>query len=301
MQIIQARTTQRQNALADALSEGLKSYTEASDQRALTKRQEALADQQTAFQLRQAGYDVTPEMVTQSRAQEPSGLAKFFGAKSPEKVDLYANRTQEWKDKQAADKFDREWKRENEVLDRQFKRSQIAKMGAEAQKTIAEAKNGPTPTEGQFKAAGFSKRARQAVADLNKLPSDIGTSVISDTLQGKSFFPDALKSENRKLYEQAKDNFISANLRKESGAAIGAEERAAEDRKYFPQPGDTPAVIAQKAQAREQAMLNLEAEGMNAVNRIATAPTVEPKKFGTTNTATASSGSGSPWTKYGKK
>lgn len=54
-------------------------------------------------------------------------------------------------------------------------------------------------------------------------------------------------------YKQAADDWIRAKLRKESGAVIGADESAAEYKTYFPQPGDLPEVIAQKAQARKQA------------------------------------------------
>jgi hypothetical protein len=49
-------------------------------------------------------------------------------------------------------------------------------------------------------------------------------------------------------------NFMSAVLRKESGAAISASEYDAEDRKYFPQPGDGADVKAQKQKARALAI-----------------------------------------------
>jgi hypothetical protein len=53
-------------------------------------------------------------------------------------------------------------------------------------------------------------------------------------------------------YLNAADNWITANLRKESGAVIGAEEKANEYRKYFPIAGDSGAVIEQKAKLREK-------------------------------------------------
>ena len=49
---------------------------------------------------------------------------------------------------------------------------------------------------------------------------------------------------------QAKTNFVTAVLRKESGAAISSEEFTNEDKKYFPQPGDSQELIDQKRQAR---------------------------------------------------
>jgi hypothetical protein len=53
--------------------------------------------------------------------------------------------------------------------------------------------------------------------------------------------------------EQAKREWVTALLRKESGAAIGKDEYTQYDRQFFPQPGDGPSVIAQKAEARRVA------------------------------------------------
>lgn len=51
-------------------------------------------------------------------------------------------------------------------------------------------------------------------------------------------------------YYQAAMNWVRANLRKESGAAIGVDEAKQEIRNYFPRPGDSEEVIAQKSQMR---------------------------------------------------
>ncbi|WP_288982143.1 hypothetical protein [uncultured Flavobacterium sp.] len=48
--------------------------------------------------------------------------------------------------------------------------------------------------------------------------------------------PDIAKSQNQKEYDAYKLDFITAVLRKESGAAIGKDEYAREEKKYFPQP-----------------------------------------------------------------
>ena len=57
---------------------------------------------------------------------------------------------------------------------------------------------------------------------------------------------------------QARINFITAILRKESGAAISASEFATAERNYFPKPGDDAAAIAQKQQARRTAIRAME-------------------------------------------
>jgi hypothetical protein len=54
-------------------------------------------------------------------------------------------------------------------------------------------------------------------------------------------------------YLNAAQNWVSANLRKESGAAIRVEEMAEEYAKYFPMPLDSGAVKEQKAKLRKQA------------------------------------------------
>lgn len=52
-------------------------------------------------------------------------------------------------------------------------------------------------------------------------------------------------------YEAAKRNWIAAVLRQESGAAIAQSEYKGADHQYFPQPGDTPETLAQKAHIRQ--------------------------------------------------
>jgi hypothetical protein len=76
-------------------------------------------------------------------------------------------------------------------------------------------------------------------------------------------------SAEQQQVEQARRNFVSAVLRKESGAAIGVDEYKNEERKYFPQAGDTDKVIKQKQDARILAIKALEAQaGPSGVRQI---------------------------------
>jgi hypothetical protein len=79
-------------------------------------------------------------------------------------------------------------------------------------------------------------------------------------------------SEQQQQTEQARRNFVSAVLRKESGAAIGIDEYKNEERKYFPQAGDTAKVIQQKQEARKLAIEALKAQagpsGVRQINQI---------------------------------
>ena len=61
----------------------------------------------------------------------------------------------------------------------------------------------------------------------------------------------------RSVYRQAQVDWVTANLRKESGAVIGAEEMDNEVKKYFPQRGDSPEVVRRKAESRSQAELGM--------------------------------------------
>lgn len=79
----------------------------------------------------------------------------------------------------------------------------------------------------------------------------VGT-IIPNWMGGRSA-QNFVTSAVRQQYQQAQENWVSANLRAESGAAIGVEEMQKEIRKYFPQIGDSDSVIEQKTKAREVA------------------------------------------------
>lgn len=152
----------------------------------------------------------------------------------------------------------------------------------DAQIAKAEAARAQGPAEKKYsgeqsKAGGFAKRAEQAQALLDK--TDLGQFTgASDIVSGSSMFPEYFKGESRKKYEQAQNNFISAVLRKESGAAISDAEYDREEAKYFPAPGDTPDVLEQKRVSRAQAIENLKAEAGGAYSRIATAQPISRER-----------------------
>jgi len=76
--------------------------------------------------------------------------------------------------------------------------------------------------------------------------------------------PNALLSGDQQRFDQAKRNFITAVLRKESGAAIAESEFEVADLQYFRQTGDGEAVIKQKAKLRNSVTaLMLQGSGRN--------------------------------------
>lgn len=76
--------------------------------------------------------------------------------------------------------------------------------------------------------------------------------------------PNFMKSSDRQQLEQAERNFVNAVLRRESGAAISQSEFDSAAKQYFPQPGDSPEVLAQKSQNRAAVVKNLGLQSGNA-------------------------------------
>lgn len=130
---------------------------------------------------------------------------------------------------------------------------------AEQRQIAANSVSGRTPNEGERNASGFYQRMVAANAEMKRL-TDAGydPTNLRDHLTVGSAVGNFLASDEGQQYNQAAMNWVRANLRKESGAAIGVDEARQEIRNYFPQPGDSPAVAQQKAKNRlvvEQAML----------------------------------------------
>jgi len=150
-------------------------------------------------------------------------------------------------------------------------------------------------TETQSNAVAFGARALEAnriATDLEKKGvTNIGKTrtIIGAALSGAPFVGDKLEqtaisafnplpeflggpSGEQQQTAQARRNFISAVLRKESGAAISIKEFADEEKKYFPEIGDLPEQIKQKQEARKLAIEALKAQagpsGVRQINQI---------------------------------
>ena len=106
-------------------------------------------------------------------------------------------------------------------------------------------------TESQGKATNFAARMTESDALVKKFENSGISGNAFSTLAAASPLTNWAASEEGQMYRQAQENFVTANLRQESGAAIPKDEMNKEIRKYFPVVGDQPGVIAQKARARE--------------------------------------------------
>ncbi|WP_299109796.1 hypothetical protein [uncultured Bradyrhizobium sp.] len=106
-----------------------------------------------------------------------------------------------------------------------------------------------TMTEGQANAALYADRMRAA----DKIIAANETSGISFGEKAKASIPGVgnyFVSEDYQKLDQARRDFINAVLRRESGAAIAESEFENANKQYFPQPGDKPEVLKQKAENR---------------------------------------------------
>jgi len=122
--------------------------------------------------------------------------------------------------------------------------------------TPPEKKKAPLkPTEQQINTAGFANRmlsSNQILSDLTAGGFNPASAV--ESARGRT---NVTASPEFRQFEQAKSDFITAILRKESGAVISDQEFDREEKKFFPRVGDDKKTIDQKRKARERATNNL--------------------------------------------
>lgn len=114
-------------------------------------------------------------------------------------------------------------------------------------------------TEAQSKDTVYATRAAGALPVLDSL----GDALTSPVERAMEIDPTGLvrgrQSPEFQQAQQAGLEFLQAILRKDTGAAITAEEQNQYGRVYLPQPGDSPQVLAQKQVSRRRALAALEA------------------------------------------
>ena len=156
---------------------------------------------------------------------------------------------------------------------------------AQQQWILENAKNKPL-TESQGNAAAYGLRMKESNKILNQLEDQgvtntgairsavagtvgmtpfVGEKLAEGTSAAMNALPGILggPSAGQQQVDQARRNFITAVLRKESGASISPTEFANEEKKYFPQIGDTSAAIAQKRAARDLAIQAMDIQAGN--------------------------------------
>lgn len=105
--------------------------------------------------------------------------------------------------------------------------------------------NNVKPEQGQ--AALYGKRMQQAEQVFQGLKNKgYNRGTPGEEIQNSWFYPGMLQSSEFRQQDQAERNFVNAILRRESGSAISKDEFASAEKQYFPRPGDSPEVLAQK-------------------------------------------------------
>ena len=125
----------------------------------------------------------------------------------------------------------------------------------------------------QKKQAGFAVRMENAVEQLEDLensgfnPVNIRDMIVSNL----PIIPDAIErvfnSPKYKQYERAKIDFSTAQLRQETGAVINESEIDWINLTYFPEFGDDPETLANKRQARRDALAAMRGQAGEAYTR----------------------------------
>lgn len=124
----------------------------------------------------------------------------------------------------------------------------------------------PKLTEIQAKSQLFGSRAAEADRLIRELEGKYSPAAINAKMGAEGVWGvggalgaagNAMLSKEGQMAEQAQRDFINAVLRQESGAVIGESEFSNAKKQYFPQPGDSKEVLAQKMNNRRLAIEGL--------------------------------------------
>lgn len=110
--------------------------------------------------------------------------------------------------------------------------------------------NGKPQNASQSAANSYANR----LVESSQVIDNLGSKFTGKLSQLPAF--NFMKSSDRQVYEQAQKNFVTAVLRRESGASIADTEFDTAKDIYFPKRGDSPEVVAQKAATRQTVINN---------------------------------------------
>lgn len=143
--------------------------------------------------------------------------------------------------------------RKDEIELAKLEREEAAALkGGEAEKLLRDA------SEGSRNSATFANRMIASNSQIDELEKTIDpTSRVIGIISGgggiTSELANRLASSEEQQYASAASDFVTAQLRKESGAVIGDDEFERKYREFFPVPGDTTDQIEKKKIRRSMA------------------------------------------------
>lgn len=133
------------------------------------------------------------------------------------------------------------------------------------------------PTSSQSLAAGFAQRT----LDSGNIITEIGDKFTGAVSRAVGIVPRGFQFQNRQRFDQATRDFISATLRRESGAAIQQSEFDYANLQYIPQPGDKEDVLEQKQRNRETIATSLRLEAGPAFDLLSEELNLSPEQTAT--------------------
>jgi len=219
-----------------------------------------------ATAIRQSGY-----LRPVGEAEAPSPFAPFLNSESPNIKALAQQLNQGFKtgviDEETAFKRIEPLARMQESFDQNQRSAQERLLARQiaADEKATKALEGKKPTESEQKGYGFSRRmefSEQSNEELqNKLlaegkdPKELYATSTTSFAGGIPLVGDyarnIVSSPLQQQYRTNQENWVRANLRKESGAVIGSDEMSKEIQLYFPQPNDSAENIALKKNLRQ--------------------------------------------------
>lgn len=153
-------------------------------------------------------------------------------------------------------------------LKEEERRARIAMYKAAA---TGRAQNLEDVKDSQALTAGYGRRMEQSENVFDRLEKQgFNRAKISEGL--KASLPGFAQPSLTKQQEQAERNFINAQLRRESGAAISQGEYDSAEKQYFPRPGDSPEVLEQKRANRQQAVEGMKIAAGRAWSKVPLIP-----------------------------
>lgn len=135
----------------------------------------------------------------------------------------------------------------------------------------------PKLTEGEAKAGLYLGQMRSATDTLQQLDKRGVTARPESVALAGSTLGNYLAPKDAQQIAQVRNQWSEAYLRAKTGAAATQGEVDLNNRTFFPQPGDSQAVIEQKAQARRQAELDMQLPAGRAAQRTQIAAPPQPK------------------------
>lgn len=122
---------------------------------------------------------------------------------------------------------------------------------------VAPPKSDKPMTEAQAKAATFMSQMKAAEQELSVLPLDMSKIWNQADVGIAGGVGNVAASPIAQRARQAQDQWSESFLRFKTGAAATQEEVRLNSRTFFPQPGDSKEVIAQKKRMRDQAIQDI--------------------------------------------